>query len=308
MKILVIGCGAMGRRHLENAPRLGVTDRLAWDADPETRARMAAAGATAFETLEEALAQGPVAALICTPPSSHVALARQALAAGAHLFIERPICADLDGVEPLVEAAEAAQRVLFAGYNLRFHAGLAELLRRTHAGDVGRVRAVRAEMGGARALGNGVIMDHTEAIDYARGLVGEFDRGYAAAQRDGVVDPKTPEMAAIVLHTPSGVQVDLHLDTLPRRPAQSCHVVGQRGTLTWDLYRGLVHFDAPSGRETVESLRVDPNDMYLDELACFLDCVAGHRKSPVDGRTALRVLEIARSLSWSAGAKQEVEL
>ena len=46
----------------------------------------------------------------------------------------------------------------------------------------------------------------------------------------------------------------------------------------------------------------------LHELACFLDCVAGIRKPPVDGRTAMRVLEIARSLTWSAGAKQEVEL
>jgi hypothetical protein len=35
-----------------------------------------------------------------------------------------------------------------------------------------------------------------------------------------------------MLHTRSGVQVDLHLDPLHRRPAHSCQVIGQRSTLT----------------------------------------------------------------------------
>jgi predicted dehydrogenase len=308
MRLLVIGCGGMGLRHLRNAPRLDVTDLLAYDPDPKRREAAAQAGARVFETLDAALAGKPDAALVCTPPETHIELARAAVAAGAHLFIERPIGGSLDGVEALIDAAEAAERVVFAGYNLRFHEGLRELLTLTHAGAVGRVRAVRAEFGGARPGPLGVLLDRTEAIDFARALVGDFDRGYACAQRDGVVDSRCPEMATLVFHTPSGIQVDLHIDCLPRRPAQSCTVIGTKGTLSWELQRGLVQFDAQTGHEHVTPMRVDPNDMYLDELACFIDCVAGIRKPPVDGRTAMRVLEIARSLTWSAGAKQEVEL
>lgn len=308
MRLFVIGCGTTGLRHLRNAPQLGLTDVWAFDPIPSRREAAAAAGAQVVDSLDAGLGARPTAVIVGTPAETHVEVATRALEAGAHLFIERPIGGTLDGVEALVDAAEARERIVFAGYNLRFHAGLREILGETHGGAVGRVRAVRAEYGGARPSPLGVLLDRTDAIDFARALVGDFDRGYACAQRDGQVDPRRPDLATVVLHTPAGVQVDLHLDALPRRPAQSCTVIGTRGTLTWDVHDGLTRFDATTGRTHRSALRADPNHMFLDELACFLDCVQGARRPPVDGRTAMRVLEIARSLVWAAGAKQEVEL
>ena len=45
--------------------------------------------------------------IICTPPSSHVAIGRQALDGGSHLLIEKPIAHTLDGLEDLLKAADA---------------------------------------------------------------------------------------------------------------------------------------------------------------------------------------------------------
>jgi hypothetical protein len=89
--VLVLGCGSIGQRHLRNAATLGVPERLGFDPDPARRAEAAATGATVFDDLEAALSAGADAEYVCTPPSSHVALALRALETGAHLFVEKPL-------------------------------------------------------------------------------------------------------------------------------------------------------------------------------------------------------------------------
>ena len=42
--------------------------------------------------------------MICTPPDSHMALARLGLERGAHLMIEKPLAQTADGVEELLRA------------------------------------------------------------------------------------------------------------------------------------------------------------------------------------------------------------
>src|SRR5712692_10842373 len=91
MRFLVIGTGSIGQRHCRNLVALGHAV-LAWDTDPGRVTEAGAVpGVTAAGSLEGGLAARPDGALICTPPASHVALACQAVAAGAHLFVEKPI-------------------------------------------------------------------------------------------------------------------------------------------------------------------------------------------------------------------------
>ena len=131
MRFLVVGAGSIGQRHGRNLAALGHAV-LAWDADPERLRAAAVAGMRPAASLEAALATRPDGALICTPPASHVDLGRRALAAGAHLFVEKPIADASAAVPALLDLAASHGRVLAVGFNLRFLPSL-RLVRRTPA-------------------------------------------------------------------------------------------------------------------------------------------------------------------------------
>ncbi len=91
-EFVVVGAGSIGQRHLRNLAALGVARLAVVDTDTERReAACVEVGGEAVGDLATALAMRPAAVLVCTPPDRHVAIARDALAAGAYVFIEKPI-------------------------------------------------------------------------------------------------------------------------------------------------------------------------------------------------------------------------
>ena len=79
-------------------------------------------GLPRFERLDEALATlRPDAVAICTYTEHHAAMAVQALAAGAHVFCEKPLADTLEAARRVVGAARAAGKTLLIGYILRVH-------------------------------------------------------------------------------------------------------------------------------------------------------------------------------------------
>ncbi len=321
--VLVLGCGSIGQRHLRNAATLGVPFRQGYDPDPDRRAEAAATGAQMFDDLDAAFAARPEAVFVCTPPVSHVALARRALGVGAHLFVEKPLSLDLVDTQALIDGAEAAGRVLMVGYNLRFHLGIARLLEVVSSGEIGGIVAVRAEFGqylpdwrptrdyrqgynAHRSQGGGVLLDVSHEIDYLRALVGEIDAVYCLARNTGRLEVDTEDLAALVMRARGDVPVSLHLDCLQRTYSRTCKVIGTEGTALWDYGRGVDVYTAADKTWRAEPLVPDPNLMYLRQMECFLSSVAGTTRPPVDGAVARRVLSIVDAARRSAASGAEV--
>ena len=324
-RLLVIGCGSIGQRHLRNAATLEVPERLAFDPDENRRVDAQAGGARTFDNLEAALSAGADAVWICTPPASHVGLARRALATGAHLFVEKPLSHTLEDTAQLVDDARAAGRVCMVGYNLRFHQGIRRMLSLVAAGTIGEIVAVRAEFGhylpdwrptrdyrqgynAHRSQGGGILLDASHEIDYLRALVGEFSHVYCLARNTGRLEVETEDLATLVMRSTTDVPVELHLDCLQRAYSRSCKVIGSDGTLVWEYARGLDVYTAVDRTWRHEPLSPDPNLMYLDQMTHFMACVRGDATPPVDAATARRVLEIVLAAKASADRGVEVAL
>jgi predicted dehydrogenase len=125
IRVLVAGCGNMGASHARAYHRMpefeiaGLVSR-----GPASRERLSAelGGLPGFSDYYAALAATkPDAVSINTYPETHGPYARAALAAGCHVFCEKPLAETVEEAQAIVDAARARDRKLVIGYILRVH-------------------------------------------------------------------------------------------------------------------------------------------------------------------------------------------
>jgi predicted dehydrogenase len=125
VRVLVIGCGNMGASHalayeaLEGFELCGLVAR--GDSKVRLNARLQRP-VPLFDDVSVALRElRPDAVCIASYPDSHEAFALQAIEAGCHVFVEKPLASTVDGARRVVAAALEADRQLMVGYVLRQH-------------------------------------------------------------------------------------------------------------------------------------------------------------------------------------------
>ena len=97
-RFLVVGCGSIGKRHIENLLALGANEIIAFDPQAVRREEVAASmGVVTVDSLSAAWGLGPQVCVIAAPSSLHVALALDAARHGCHLFIEKPLSHTWEG-------------------------------------------------------------------------------------------------------------------------------------------------------------------------------------------------------------------
>ena len=327
-RVLLVGCGSIGKRHLRNLKALGLDDLHAFDPRPD-RAQEAAdqTGAKPCTRIEEGLARKPDLALICTPNSLHVAAALSAARAGCHLFIEKPLSHSLDGISELQEEVRRRGLTALVGCNMRFHPGIAMTRRLLSAGVVGRIACARVMAGSylpewhpwedyrqgysARAdLGGGVILDGIHEIDYLLDILGPAAEVSCVAGRFSDIDIQTEDAAEITLRLRHGALANIHLDYLQRAYRRTAQFSGTEGTLEWDFDRPEVRvYRAASKSWDAHPLpAADVNAMYVAEMEHLLACLAGREKPAQDLAAALAALEVALAAKRSAETGTSVAL
>jgi predicted dehydrogenase len=317
MKVLIVGCGSIGRRHATNLHAIGVNDLLLFDTDHRRSEALASGlGVKSFNTLESAYKERPDAAMICVPTGLHTQLAREALEQGCHLFIEKPISHSLDGVAEFVNEAEQRRRVLLVGYNFRFDPLADELAKCIRAGRIGHVTSARLHSGcylpsrhpwedyrtgyaARQELGGGVILDAVHELDLALWLFGEPDKVYCAGGKLSRLEIDVEDTAEIVLSYRSSV-VSIHLDYVQQPAERRGEVTGERGQIKVDLFsRELRYFDGQNRQWHTRGDYCPLEDAYKLEVRHFLDCLQGRSKPRVDGATAIQSLRLAEAAKQS---------
>lgn len=191
--ILVIGCGSIGERHLRCFQKTGRARVTACDVSPVLRQRMVDTyGVPAVNDAMAAIAQGDFAAVvICTPAPLHIPLAIQALNAGQHVFIEKPLSTSLAGVDDLLAARDRSGRQAAVAYVYHVYPFLVAAREFIARGDFGPVLQVAATSGQPfhlfrpayaqiyyrdRATGGGAIQDAlTHVANWVESIVGPAD-------------------------------------------------------------------------------------------------------------------------------------
>jgi predicted dehydrogenase len=336
LSVLFVGLGGIGQRHLRNLRALladevhvmavrsrGLQHVLTDQLTVEPGVLEERYGVEVVPSLEEALERRPDAVYVTNPSSLHIPVALAAARAGCHLFVEKPLSHSTEGVDELIAVAEAKGVVGLVAYQMRFHPAFKQVQSWLDAGAIGRVLAVRAEVGeylpgfhayedyrqmyaARRDLGGGVVVTQIHEIDYLSALFGTPKRVFALGGHLSSLEVDVEDVASALLECRDRdgrlIPVHLHQDYVQRPPSRTCQIIGDEGKILWDFQPLQVKlFDGRGSLAATERWEGFPrNNLFLDELRHFLACLKGEEQPVVslrDGANSLKVaLAIQRSL------------
>jgi predicted dehydrogenase len=263
MQILSIGTGSIGQRHIANLQGLVPSARFVL---ARTDARMDAYAqsidAEVFGSVDEALAHcRPDIAIVANPSSDHCASILSLLRGRIPSYVEKPVVVSreqADSLEAFLTKLSALPPCLM-GCNLRFLPSLVRLKDCIQAGMIGQ--PVRAQMQVGQWLpdwrprqdyrkgysadpkrGGGVVLDLIHELDMARFLFGEFEYVTALGGKYSALEIASEDAAAVLLGRTGGPVVSAGLDYVARKPVRRYEIIGDGGSLEWDLFaRQLLH-------------------------------------------------------------------
>src|SRR5581483_4765253 len=226
-----VGLGPWGRNLLRNFDEAAV---LAWicDTSEETLRSQAARypEARATSALEDLLADEELDALVvATPVPTHYELARLALQAGKHVFVEKPPAMRAAEMEELLELARERERVLMPGHLLLYHPGVRKLKELIDSGELGEVLCVygnRQNLGVIRSHENALWSLGVHDLSVILWLIDEEPVEAVAHGRD-FLQPGVEDVVFCFLRFPSGKVAHMHLSWLDPHKMRKMTVVGK---------------------------------------------------------------------------------
>lgn len=312
---------AIQSRTREKADRIAA---LLWPDGPRPRVY------DSFDAMLER--EHPDAVGIFTPNYLHRAYALKAIAAGAHVLVEKPIAPTTADARLMVDAASRAGRVLMVAMQRRYggieHAikdaidsgaiGAPQFIRArlSHGGPLGWAPGQNwfvspAEAGGGAALDLGV---HLAGL--VRWLMGDIDSVVGRVDTLGK-QIALEDTAVMILHFRSGAMGVLEASWSSQPPLSAIEIYSSEGRLMAGYPRldiSILHADgsAVAGFSREEILaRFDPNDMLAPFRALaqnFVDAIAGRAKPDPDGIDGMRAVEVIEACYRSSRSGEQIKL
>jgi predicted dehydrogenase len=312
MRAGVVGLGTMGRNHVRvwDEEVDGIELVAVADPDPEALRRATHGRAIrGFADPAEMFAAEPLDLVsIAAPTSLHMQTTLVALAAGAHVLVEKPIAATRREAERMIAAAADAGRLLTVGHIERFNPAIRELRQRLAAGELGRIFQIHATRLGpfpARIRDVGVVVDLApHDLDVMRFLLGSDPiRIYAETERR--IHTEHEDLLVGVMKFTDGAVGVLDINWLTPTKRRTLSVTGERGMYVADyLDQDLVFYANPADDSVAEGemvrRHVERREPLAIELEEFARAVRDGGPAPVDPREAMISLLLARTMVEAA--------
>jgi predicted dehydrogenase len=314
--VIRIGHAGLGYWGPNLARNFGSLADLRWlcDLSPDLLEAAATAHPQAQTTsdFQELLADPNVdAVVIATPVVTHYELAKQALSAGKHVFVEKPQAQSSAEAEELLSLAEEHDLVLMPGYLLLHHPAMEQLqqiVSSRELGDLLYLYGNRQNLGQIRRDENALWSLGAHDLSMILRLVGE-EPAEAWARGESFLRSGIEDVVFCYLRFPSGVVAHMHVSWLDPHKIRKLTVVGsekmavfddmeperkvtvydkgpvqQRAAADWRVREGGIHVPKLSGEEPLRR-----------ECAAFLELVEGKgdQRGPArEGLAVVRTLEL----------------
>lgn len=316
-KILIIGLGSIGQRHLKNVLSLGFKDVFLVRRNATILSDFPSL--KVYESIKTACKEKKFdVAIICTPTSNHfkdfTEVAKYKI---PNIYIEKPICNSVEEAQKIEEITKQQNLNVAIGYDLHFDLGLLKVKELVIKNTIGKTCSFQVEVGqylpdwrpnqdyregmsAKKALGGGVMFDLIHEFDYVNWIFGPVKNIFGKNTQISNLEIDTEDISLNIVETKQGVLGTISLDYLQKELSRTCKIIGDRGTIIWNYKESTVIWmthDNPVWQEFKYS-HIERNDRFLAIIKTFLELDVTNLDSRLstikDSIISLKMVELAK--------------
>ena len=323
IKISVVGCGYWGKNLVRNFAELGVLESVC-----DTNEKLSSDTSNlynvpclAFDMVLKSDVDGIV---IASPASQHSDLARQALLAGKHVFVEKPLAINLEEAKELCQIAKDTGKKLMVGHLLQYHPAYLELKKLVTSDKLGKIQYIysnRLSFGKIRTEENVLWSFSPHDISMILGLVGELPE-MVNATGSAFISKGIDDIATAHLVFKNDIKAHISVSWLHPYKEQKITVIGTKAMavfddcLPWESKLQLydhkikwlngVPFSQKGDSTNVPCSEAEP---LKNECIHFINSIATNADPITCGEEGLRVLKVlsAAQISMDTGKMINIE-
>ena len=320
VRIGLVGCGNYAVSHMEAfATVAGVEIAAAFDIDG-ARAE-AVAGQFRIPrvcaSLEEICGMDGLDAIdVVATETAHYAPVMGAIAAGKHVFVEKPLATDVGECARMIAAARQADRILMVGHLLRFETKYTLLKQELASGRLGTIVSMHARRNRPKTLlpvygrTHPALENSIHDVDLMLWYTGQAVKRVRGYGRKVTGGPNDDTFWGVLEFADQAIGVVETIWLLPDaagvRLDDGFELIGTRGAARLDLFPGPLSFWREDGYDVPD---VSYTSILRDQLVYFGDCVrAGRPPEIITAVEAMQAVRVALGLVESARIGRDVEI
>ena len=316
-----MGCGHWGKSLVRNFAELGV---LASVCDPNIQLaqkfseQYGVSNLTYAEIINDKNIDGVVLAV---PAPLHSALAIEAMDAGKHVYVEKPLAMNHEDAAKMIWSAKTNNVKLMVGHLLQYHPVFVALRQLVKSGKLGELKYIysnRMSFGKIRSEEDVIWSFAPHDISMILSLTGQ-EPELVNTESTSILQKNIADMATIHMKFKSGVKAHIAVSWLHPFKEQKLCVIGEKGmvvfddTETWDrklaLYQhSVISTGGPITLEKadVEYLVVTQSEPLQNECLHFIKVINDDTQPLTDGNEGLSVLKVLTAATESQTQKTAV--
>jgi len=321
---LVISLGSIGKRHLANLQQLDNQAKIIVLRHQKVNEDFGYSNVIEVNNMQDALNFKPTVAIIASPAVFHIEQALILLDHNIHLFIEKPLAQSLDDVKHLCCVAKEKSLVVMVGYVLRFSPMLKKIKSLLEMGEVGDIINISAHCGqylpdwrpdqdyrqtvsAKKELGGGVLLELSHEFDYLRWMFGDINAVVSDVINTNTLEINVEDSVNVLMKFDQGFFGFVHLNFLEKKAHRTLTINGLNGNIYCDWVNHTIDINTINTKKTLD-LSQDRNNLYLEELSYFLNCINSNKPSPITLDDGMEVIKIVESIKQSSNDKKWINI
>jgi predicted dehydrogenase len=325
-RIVLVGVGRFGKNHLRVLKELeneGLCEFYGIVELEQSAAKILAKKPTRFSSdFRDFLTDEVDAIDVATPANTHFCISRECLAAGKHVFVEKPLATSKAEAMELVHLARENGRTIMVGHIFRYNPAVWKIKKLLDAHEVGQVFYMFGHFTGLKdpRTDAGVLFNygvhHIDIFDY---LLEDTPREVTCCTDYFLGRREFEDVALLILKYESDILGIVECSWLPPKKQRDLTIVGSKKSLTSDLLKQTLELHRTSMQRhnnkhfkatDLGTTRVDLEfrEPLRLELGDFLESIKTGKKPLADGQAALNVITVIEKALESARLRRTVAI
>ena len=311
-KAIVVGFGNIALRHRQNLKFLFPNIKIfGVSSSGKIPSKKEECIDQIYLRLEDAIKTNVDLAIIASPASLHFIHAKKLIEAKVPCLIEKPVTINFQEGKKLLDLYKNSKVPVAVGYCLRYMPSALKMKKLIDQKLLGKIYNVFINSGkflpdwrpakkyqetvsAKKFLGGGVLLELSHEIDYIQWLLGSVKVEFSKLRFSKELELDVEDLADIIFQSKKEIFLcNLHLDFLQKKPQRTFSVIGEKGSLDWDLIDNTIKLNKKnSSKYLFSGTKWNSNQMYIDLLKDFLNLIEGKKNLTVDLEQAVKTIDL----------------